>query len=53
MPNEPVILEHLGDTLVKLGKQKEARETYQKVLDYLDQPEKKNAIEQKIKKLPR
>lgn len=48
IPNEPIILEHLADTLVKMEKKKDALAIYQKILELQQDPDRRTSIENKI-----
>jgi tetratricopeptide (TPR) repeat protein len=49
MPSDLVVLQHLGDIYAAMGKYREARETYEKILEI--NSEEKDVIE-KLKRLP-
>ena len=50
-PDEPAILEHYADILLKLGRSAESLHIYQKALQYADENTVRERIEAKIKQL--
>ncbi|HLG19587.1 MAG TPA: tetratricopeptide repeat protein [Bdellovibrionota bacterium] len=50
-PDDPTILEHLGDALEKNGKKERALEMYQRALQFAREPEAQSRIRDKIAKL--
>ena len=50
-PDEPVILEHYADILLKLGRSVESLHIYQKALQYADENTVRERIEAKIKQM--
>ena len=49
LPEESIVLEHIGDTYDKLSNLKKAQEYYQKALQEVEEPEDKKRVQQKIK----
>lgn len=50
-PNEPVILEHYGDVLVKVGRETEAKGYYKQALGLFRESDERKRVEKKIKNL--
>ena len=51
-PNEPVIIEHLGDALSKVARRNDAGDAYKRALELLDQdtdPVERDQVERKLK----
>ena len=50
-PDEPVMLEHYGDTLVKVGNSEKAKESYERALQFSKDDVERGRIGKKIRDL--